>query len=360
MLSEGNLSLSTADCSHSGPRMRQTHKRYLDRHRVMRTHDLEAARAFLHSKGFCLDVARRDASALDVCINCAILPNVSIGYLQMGIPAVTRSVADLTDYQILLPLRDAMEVHVAGARLACGPRQAVVSSPRQAFRSMTSGAGERLRLCISEQAIRRHISALLGEAPPTPLQFVTAMDASTGFGNRFARQVLAATEDFEHANSIGASPATALSFEQLIVCELLLNQPHNHSVLLVRREYRVATRDVKRALEYMHAHLDRALSIEDIVATVGVAGRTLFKHFRDSYGISPMRYVRNLRFEKTRYALLNAADGTSITDVATSCGFSHLGRFAVEYRLRFGETPSQTLRKRSPNVKADHADAKRR
>ena len=26
-------------------------------------------------------------------------------------------------------------------------------------------------------------------------------------------------------------------------------------------------------------------------------------------------------------------------------GFCHLGRFAVEYRRRFGESPSQTLRR---------------
>jgi len=49
--------------------MRQLVKRYMDRYRIMRTRDVEAARAFLDTKGFCLDVARRDAPALDVCVN---------------------------------------------------------------------------------------------------------------------------------------------------------------------------------------------------------------------------------------------------------------------------------------------------
>ena len=35
----------------------------------------------------------------------------------------------------------------------------------------------------------------------------------------------------------------------------------------------------------------------------------------------------------------------SITEIAGRWGFSHMGRFAVEYRKRFGEPPSQTLRR---------------
>jgi hypothetical protein len=31
--------------------------------------------------------------------------------------------------------------------------------------------------------------------------------------------------------------------------------------------------------------------------------------------------------------------------VATRWGITHLGRFACEYRNRFGESPSQTLRR---------------
>ena len=34
-------------------------------------------------------------------------------------------------------------------------------------------------------------------------------------------------------------------------------------------------------------------------------------------------------------------------DVAARCGFPHFGRFAVAYRRRYGETPSQTLRRQA-------------
>ena len=35
-----------------------------------------------------------------------------------------------------------------------------------------------------------------------------------------------------------------------------------------------------------------------------------------------------------------------VTDVTSALGFTHLGRFAIAYREVFGESPSQTLRRR--------------
>ena len=62
--------------------------------------------------------------------------------------------------------------------------------------------------------------------------------------------------------------------------------------------------------------------------------------------MSPIRYLRNVRFAKVREALLQAQGGDSVTAIAMTWGFTHMGRFAVEYRKRFGESPLETLRQR--------------
>jgi AraC-like DNA-binding protein len=218
-----------------------------------------------------------------------------------------------------------------------------VSSPRHDYRVKATGLGARFRVCISERAVDEQLGALLGEVPARPVEFARAMELSNGFGSQFARYVLAAANDFEHANSIGTCSITTASFEQFIVCELLLHHPHNYSEALMRLERTIASRDVKRAIDYMHANLDTPVTIADISLTAGVAGRTLFKHFRDARGVSPMQYLRNLRFEKVRQELLNSEAEMNVTEIATRWGFGHLGRFAVEYRKRFGESPSETL-----------------
>jgi transcriptional regulator GlxA family with amidase domain len=138
--------------------------------------------------------------------------------------------------------------------------------------------------------------------------------------------------------------ATVCLFEQFIMCKLLLSHPSNYSEALHRRQRFLTPRDLRRALEYMHANVAAPITIADIAEASGIAGRTLFQYFRDFRGTSPMRYLRELRFEKVRDALREARGKRTVAEVAREWGFFHLGRFASEYRQRFGESPSQALR----------------
>jgi transcriptional regulator GlxA family with amidase domain len=110
-----------------------------------------------------------------------------------------------------------------------------------------------------------------------------------------------------------------------------------------RYERPVSPKGVKRAIDYMHANLDAPITLADLVAVAGVPGRTLFQHFRVFKGVPPMRYLRERRFEQARRTLLCAMPDENVTEIAVRWGFSHMGRFAGEYRRRYGETPSETL-----------------
>ena len=58
-----------------------------------------------------------------------------------------------------------------------------------------------------------------------------------------------------------------------------------------------------------------------------------------------MMLLRRARLAQARADLEAPGRNTSVTNVAYDCGFSHLGRFAQEYARRFGESPSETLRR---------------
>ncbi|WP_103225350.1 AraC family transcriptional regulator [Roseibium marinum] len=81
-----------------------------------------------------------------------------------------------------------------------------------------------------------------------------------------------------------------------------------------------------------------------ICAALGVSERTLRYAFREYVGLSPVAYLRARRLSRVR-AVLAASDpqDVTITQVAMRYGFLHLGRFAGDYRLMFGEMPSMTL-----------------
>jgi AraC-like DNA-binding protein len=105
---------------------------------------------------------------------------------------------------------------------------------------------------------------------------------------------------------------------------------------------------MRRFHEALEAHEGEPIFLTDLCAEIGVSDRTLRLHCQEHLGMSPHRYLLLRRMNLARGALARAEGGrTTVTEVAAEYGFGELGRFAVQYRRMFGESPSVTLR-RSP------------
>jgi AraC-like DNA-binding protein/tetratricopeptide (TPR) repeat protein len=100
---------------------------------------------------------------------------------------------------------------------------------------------------------------------------------------------------------------------------------------------------LKKALDLLEADPARAWTVGEIASACGVGRRTLQRQFRRFVGRMPMEFVRDLRLDRARQELLRGSSRSKVTDIATRCGFNHLGRFAAQYRARYGESPSATL-----------------
>ena len=100
---------------------------------------------------------------------------------------------------------------------------------------------------------------------------------------------------------------------------------------------------LKKALDLLEADPARAWTVGEIASACGVGRRTLQRQFRHFVGQMPMEFLRDLRLDRARQELLRASGRASVTDIAAHCGFNHVGRFAAQYRERYGETPSATL-----------------
>lgn len=106
-------------------------------------------------------------------------------------------------------------------------------------------------------------------------------------------------------------------------------------------------RSVRRALEAMRSDAARDWSLPALASVAGVSSRTLQRQFRAFIGKTPNASLRDVRFENARRELLRGPPDTKVTDIAHRCGLLHTGRFSVEYRRRFGETPTQTLKRQA-------------
>jgi AraC-like DNA-binding protein/tetratricopeptide (TPR) repeat protein len=103
-------------------------------------------------------------------------------------------------------------------------------------------------------------------------------------------------------------------------------------------------RDVAKAIGHLRANLDRSVPTAELARQAGVAKRTLLEHFQAFIAISPGRYGTRLRLAAVRQALQQRSNRESVTSIAVRHGFSHLGRFAGQYRRAYGEPPSATRR----------------
>ncbi len=104
-------------------------------------------------------------------------------------------------------------------------------------------------------------------------------------------------------------------------------------------------RAAREAETFLREHPDRPVSVGELCLAIGVAKRTLMLGFQEAYGISPGAYHRRLRLNGARRELCRCRPhDVTIAQVALRWGFDHLGRFSVDYRNLFGQTPTATLR----------------
>ncbi|MFJ4345635.1 AraC family ligand binding domain-containing protein [Pseudomonas sp. NPDC089401] len=102
----------------------------------------------------------------------------------------------------------------------------------------------------------------------------------------------------------------------------------------------------QRARDFLHAHLDQDISLEQVAQACGVDRFRLTRAFKAAFGLAPHAYLIQLRLSRARRLL---AQGSTPAEVAVALGFadqSHLGRwFRRAYRL----TPAD-YRRRCSNL----------
>jgi AraC-like DNA-binding protein len=141
-------------------------------------------------------------------------------------------------------------------------------------------------------------------------------------------------------------PGAALkSLDEFMLSLLLHGHPHNYSESL-RHPVKPAGR--RLVLEAERLFRERAVSgttVSDVAAELGVGLRCLQAGFREWHHITPSSSLKRARLEAAHQALRSGDETTSVTDVALTLGFVHLGRFSAAYKAAFNENPVSTLRR---------------
>jgi transcriptional regulator GlxA family with amidase domain len=103
---------------------------------------------------------------------------------------------------------------------------------------------------------------------------------------------------------------------------------------------------VRRAELFIAGAADRPIAMTEVAEAAGVCLRSLQEAFKRARGVTLTQALQNARLERFRAQLRDSSGSASVADMAFAAGFGHLGRAAAAYRARYGEAPSQTVRRR--------------
>ena len=98
---------------------------------------------------------------------------------------------------------------------------------------------------------------------------------------------------------------------------------------------------VTLAKNYLDSHYYTTdLNLDEVADAVGLSKYHLCREFNHLYGISPGKYLANLRLQKSCALLLQSHQHT-IAEIASMVGFSNDNYFCKVFRKAFGTTPTQ-------------------
>ncbi|MCP9495396.1 MAG: AraC family transcriptional regulator [Pyrinomonadaceae bacterium MAG19_C2-C3] len=144
------------------------------------------------------------------------------------------------------------------------------------------------------------------------------------------------------AGEAGIELITDALVEQLLVHLLRRHTIFRRSDDLELSRVGLVDRRIRRAIELMHAHLDRDLSVEELATAAYLSPFHFARLFKKITGTSPHAYLANLRIIAAQDLL--ATTDFPVTRIAGQVGFATSSHFAKAFRTATGFTPREYRR----------------
>lgn len=228
------------------------------------------------------------------------------------------------------PLKDRyvtlLIIHEGKARVFCdddetvlGPRSCgFFRNERHLFMEYAEGRSTRVSWCEGHAGeISEPVAMRMRSLPPRiPLsqrvEAVQRLGVELGAGSNSNLNML--------RNSLGASIFLAYFHEAQI-----------------SEQERLTPRSVLRARFYIDENYEKEINVERLAALVGVTPQHLVSSFRKHIGITPVRYLWQVRANRGHFLLLQT--GLAISDIAYQCGYKNPFHFSRQISERFGMSP---------------------
>jgi len=322
--------------------MARSARPYLDRFPLISTRELAAARETTGKfwpKHTSEVLGPEDYS---LTMNRVLLGRLAVSYVfcTTSIRVIPSEPSD--DYTLYLPFEGGIEIIADGRQLAGSPSRPLL---RGHFRTSRFEASPIRCLMVDIPAA---VLATEADVPPPSHALIDAPHAERVV--RLVKQLataanrsrsVVALQRFSARDRRARMPESIQRLERSLV-DIVVRVASPRAILPKRAD---ACCDVDALKAWLASQAHRPVRIAELAKRAGVSPRTVERAFLRT-GCTPLEYLRGVRLERARRMLVEPGPTMTVAEAATAAGVAHLGRFATEYRRRFGELPSQTLVRR--------------
>ena len=319
----------------------------LSNFRILRTGDLDEARRVVADVYLEHRLDSPDGDHLDMTLNAIEERLFTAGYLAYGTAATLVMPPTEVNYHINLTTAGSTRaVRTDGTRADTEARtRGLVLHPLQSTTVEWAPDAEQFILKVPRASLESHLSDLLGRQVKSVIDFDFQLDLSTPAGASLLASVEFLIRELDRPGGITDMPLARDQLESFIMSQLLAAGDHPYREELMAPSEQVKLGRLRPVVDFIEMNADEPLTPNELARAGNMSVRTLHASFQRCFGLSPMAYVRKIRLEHVRAELIaNHDPHLQVTEVAGRWGFFHLGRFAKQYRDRYGESPSDTLR----------------
>jgi AraC-like DNA-binding protein len=278
--------------------------------------------------------------------------SASFGHLQYKSPVFVNLNNEYENYSLSLPLAGGLNVFSGDRKSHFSDGRAFILSPGQEISIEVNERSRFLLVTIHRRTIELELRRLLGRVNGRLPVFSLDMTGIGGLSASWWRSVRGYLRERAQHDSIVALPGVGAELERGLVRSLLLMQDSSMKEEITHAVSAVLPPSVERAKAFVEQNYAEPLSLDHLQRAAGLNASRLGIQFREHLGHSPMGYLKKVRLERARELLMSQSAGRKISTVVLDVGFNHFGRFSIEYKAAFGESPKETVARASTQHRA--------
>lgn len=273
------------------------------------------------------------------------LGEIQIGSVYYSADTLVSSLPLEDFYLIQFAVQSTSEVHQNGVSCHLKPGDIYVFNPKYPVDQIFHAGSQQINIRIGVEQLERFFCKETNCKLTRPLEFKIAAMSNEETSSSLLNFIYYLISNYKEMKVLDFDKKLDNYFEEMLIMLLLNSVKNNYREFFFYKKPVPCPLYLRKAIDFIEGSLQEELTVEDIAKAIGVSVSSLFSAFRKYKETTPSSYLKNRRLELA-YDLLkkSSIEECSVTEIAISCGFNHLGRFSSEYKKKFNELPSFTLR----------------